>query len=346
MDKYKVSILTGVNETKIYELNKREPIGKEVLVKVDCCAICTLEQRVYDGVRKLYPFAGGHEIAGTVEKLGEDVKNIKIGDKVAVRTLNTCGECYYCRSGNENQCVVSYKSTIHEGFLGPGGFAEYVMVNAKSIYKVADDVDLKHAALTEPLACCIHSVNQADINLGDDVVVVGVGIMGALHIQLSKLKGARVIACEIDDSRLEVAKKMGADVVINSTDMNNVISEINKLTDNRGADVVFCTVPSTQVASDCIKITGKLGRAIMYTSFHPDNPVEVSVNHIHSSEMVITGAVSPKNVDFLTATKLISNKSIDLSHLITSTEKLCNIDEAYKKALSPTAYRIIVESAK
>lgn len=346
MEKYLVSILTGPNQTEIYEMERKDPVGKQVLVKIDSCAICTLEQRVFDGVRKIYPFAGGHEVAGTVEMTGNLVKSFKVGDKVVIRTLNTCGECFYCRSGNENQCIVSYQASIHPGFLGPGGFAEYMMVEAKNVYKVADDVDLTHAALTEPLACCIHSVNKANINFGEDVVVMGVGIMGAFHIQLSKLRGARVIACEIDDARLEIASQMGADITIKSDNMNYVSEEIKRLTDNRGADVVFCTVPSTQVASDCIKFTGKLGRVIMYTSFHPDNPIEVSPNHIHSSEMVITGAVSPGNKDFLTATRLLSNKTINLSGLITGTVSMDNIDEAYMKALNPSAYRIVVKCDK
>jgi L-iditol 2-dehydrogenase len=343
MEKYLVSILTGPKQTQIYEMERNNPVGKQVLVKVDSCAICTLEQRVFDGVRKIYPFAGGHEVAGTVERIGDSVKNIKQGDKVVIRTLNTCGECFYCRSGNENQCIVSYQASIHPGFLGPGGFAEYMMVEAKNVYKVADDVELSHAALTEPLACCIHSVNKANISFGEDVVVMGVGIMGAFHIQLAKLRGARVIACEIDNERLEVARQMGADFAIKSDDMTYVVNEIKKLTDNRGADVVFCTVPSTQLASDCIRLAGKLGRVIMYTSFHPDNPIEVSPNQIHSSEMVITGAVSPGNKDFLTATRLLSNKAVKLDGLITDTVSMGNIDEAYMKALNPSAYRIIVK---
>ena len=343
MGKYKVSVLSDRHEITIHELDLREPEGKEVLVKIDSSAICTLEQRVYEGIRKLYPFAGGHEASGTVEKVGKKVKTVKPRDKVVIRTLNTCGECHYCRSGNENQCVVSYQASIHEGLRGPGGIAEHMMIDAKNVYKMADDVDLEYAALTEPLACCIHSVNNAHIELGEDVVVMGVGIMGAFHIQLSKLRGARVIACEIDEKRMEVAKKMGADIVLNSTNMEDVKAKVNELTENRGADVVFCTVPSTKVAEDCIHLTGKLGRVIMYTSFHPDNPVPISVNHVHSSEMIITGAVSPRNKDFQTAARLISNKVINLEGLITATVPMMDIEEAYKKALDPGAYRVIIK---
>ena len=128
--------------------------------------------------------------------------------------LTSCGECYYCRNGHENKCATAFIANIHDGVGGPGGFAEYMMLDAKALYKMADDLDLKYAALTEPLACCVHSINNADIQLGDDVVVVGNGIMGAFHIQLAKLRGARVIVCEVDEERLAVAEKLGADVII------------------------------------------------------------------------------------------------------------------------------------
>ena len=341
MDKYNVSVISGVNELETLQVEKSMPAGRQVLVKVEYCAICTLEQRVYSGVMKRYPFAGGHEISGVIEAAGDDVTSVKPGDKVAVRMLNSCGECYYCKSGQENQCVVSFKASVHDGLMGPGGFSEYMVLDAKNVYKVADDVDLAHAALAEPLACCVHSINNAAIKLGDDVVVLGVGIMGALHIQLAKLRGARVIACEIDEQRLEVARKMGADILINSGS-EDAVAKVKELTEGRGADAVFCTVASTKLASDSIEMTGKLGRAVMYTSFHPDNPVEISVNKVHSSEMIITGAVNPKMSDFLTASRLISNKTIDLSALISDVVNFGSIDEAFKTALRPDTYRVLV----
>ena len=176
MKTYKVAVIEDVKKIVFKEVRKREPEDRQVLVKVDSCAICTLEQRVYNGVMNRYPFAGGHEAAGTVEAIGKKVKGVQVGDKVA----------------------------------------EYMMMDASDVYKMDPKIDLTHAALSEPLACCVHSIENGQIGLGDDVVVIGVGIMGALHIQLAKLKGARVIACELDDTRLEIAKKMGADILINS----------------------------------------------------------------------------------------------------------------------------------
>lgn len=342
MSTYKISVLTDKEKVEIRELEKRQPVGKQVLVKIDSCAICTLEQRFYTGVMNRYPFAGGHEAAGIVEAVGEEVKSVAPGDKVTIRLLTSCGECYYCRNGHENQCVVSFIAKTHEGVGGPGGLSEYMMVDAKNIYKMADDINLEYAALTEPLACCVHSIGNGNVQLGDDVVVIGVGIMGALHIQLAKLRGARVIACEVDDTRLEVAKKMGADILVNSK-KEDAVAKIKELTEGRGADVVFCTVAISAIAADAVQMAGKVGKVIFYSSFHPDNPIEISPNKIHSTEQIITGSVNPQTKDFLIASRLISGKIIDLSELISARVPFDEIDEAFKKAIDPSTYRIIVK---
>ena len=340
MSTYKVSVLTEKGKIEIKELEKKQPSGKQVLVKIDSCAICTLEQRFYTGVMNRYPFAGGHEAAGIVEAVGEEVKSVAPGDKVTVRLLTSCGECYYCRNGHENQCVVSFIAETHEGIGGPGGLSEYMMADAKNIYKMADDINLEHAALTEPLACCVHSIQNADVQMGDDVVVIGVGIMGALHIQLAKLRGARVIACEVDDARLEVARKMGADITVNTKGID-AAAKIKELTDGRGADVVFCTVAISEIAADAVGMAGKIGR--FYSSFHPDNPIEISPNKIHSTEQILTGSVNPQTKDFLIATRLLSGKLIDVSELISATIPLNEIEDAFNKAVDPSTYRIIVK---
>lgn len=341
-DTYKLAIISGEKKIEIVEKTLRKPEGSQVLVKIDSCAICTLEQRIYNGVMKRYPFAGGHEAAGTVAAVGSKVKSLKIGDKVSTRMLTSCGECYYCRNGHENQCVISFKADIHEGVGGPGGFAEYMLLDAKALYKMADDLDLTYAALSEPLACCVHSINNANIELGNDVVVIGVGIMGAFHIQLAKLRGARVIACEVDKARLEIAKKMGADILINSNEVNP-IEKVKELTEGRGADVVFCTAALTQLAYDSIQMAGKVGRVIMYSSFHPDKPIELSVNSVHSTEINITGAVNANTRDFLAATRLLSGRIIDPSLLISEVVPLEKIEYAFERAIDPKTYRIIVK---
>lgn len=342
MQHYKASVIVNERTIELRELELKAPLCNQVLVKVDSCAICTLEQRIYGGSMKRYPFAGGHEVSGVVKAVGEGVKHVGGGEKVVIRLLNACGECYYCRSGHENQCETAFIAATHDTLNGPGGLAEYLTVDAKNVYRLPDDMNLCHAALTEPLACCVHSVQKADIRLGDDVVVIGIGIMGALHIQLAKLRGARVIACERDEARLEVARKMGADVLIHSEDVGTVRSVLN-LTENRGADVVFCTAATPAAAKESVEMTGKLGRVVLYSSFHPDEPISLNVNKVHSTEVVITGAVNPDVRDFQTACRLLASGLVDVSELITEAVPLQDIDRAFQLAMQPSTYRIVVQ---
>ena len=342
MSKYRVGVMTAEKTIEIREMELRSPASGQVLIKVECCAICTMEQRVWSGLMKRYPFSGGHEMSGTVVEGCGSAAGVKVGDKVAIRMLTSCGECCYCRGGAENQCVKSFEASVHEGLSGPGGLAEYMLVDAKSVYKVADDLKPEFAALSEPLACCVHSINRGGIELGNDVAVIGVGIMGALHIQLAKLRGARVIACEVAHDRLEVAGAIGADVLVDSGAADPV-SVIKELTGGRGADVVFCTTALTELASQAIAMTSNTGRCVLYSSFHPSKPIDLDVNKVHYSEMVITGSVNPTMKDFLTSTRLLSAKLIDPSLLISEIVPFDDLDYAFRRAVDPRTYRVIVK---
>ena len=342
MQYYRAGVIAGVNKIEFYQLVRTKPQHNQVLIRVTHCAICTLEQRIYSGTIHRYPFAGGHEVSGIVEEVGPDVQYIKPGEKVVVRFLNTCGECYYCRSGHENLCETAFKASTHPNLNGPGGLSEYIAVDAMNVYKLPQEVDLAQAALAEPLACCIHSVRKADIRLGEDVAVIGIGIMGALHIQLAKMKGARIIACEMDPDRLEMARRLGADVLINSSE-ENAKDRILNVTEGRGADVVFCTAAQPSVAEESVQIAGKVGRVVLYSSFHPDEPISLNVNRIHSTEIEITGSINPNISDFLTASRLMARGLIDVSKLITEIVPFEEMDSAFKKAIDPTPYRIVVQ---
>ena len=173
-------------------------------------------------------------------------------------------------------------------------------------------------------------------------VVIGAGIMGALHIRLAKMGGARVIVSELDPARMDVARKMGADIVINASEADP-IAQVKELTEGRGADAVFCTVATSAVAKQAVDMAGKLGRVVMYTSFFPDLPIEISPTKLHSGEQILTGSVNPNPVDFLTATRLLSRKLIDVSSLISDRVPMAEIDRAFREAVEPNTYRIIVK---
>lgn len=343
--KIRTAAVTGLKKAEILELETPDLMPGEALVKVHAVALCTLEQRIFRGeVRMPLPATGGHEVSGEVVAFGPGVnlKKWAVGDRVAVRLLYNCGECYYCRTGHTNMCERAQKKPTREGLLvGPGGLCDYVIVNTASLFKIPDTLSYEEASLTEPLACVVHSVNRANIQLGEDVVVIGGGIMGQYHVMLAKRKGARVILSEVDETRRALAEELGADITFNPMEQDPV-EFVKSLTEGRGADVVFNTTAIPSVVPQAIAMTGKTGRMVQYSSMHPDAPVPVSPQMLHGSEPILTGSISPDGHDFFTANRLLSSGIIDCKKLIAKKFPFEQAQEAFEAAIVPGTFRVII----
>ena len=343
--KIRTVAVTGPRQTGILELETPDLRNGEVLVKVHAVALCTLEQRIFKGEVKMpLPCTGGHEVSGEIAALGEGVnaKKWAVGDRVSVRLLYSCGECYYCRTGRTNMCERSQKKPTREGLLiGPGGLCDYIIVKSSDLFKIPDALTYQEAALTEPLACCVHSVERADLRLGEDVVVIGGGIMGQNHVMLAKRRGCRVIMSEVDEGRRKLAESLGADVTFNPMETDPV-EFVKSLTDGRGADCVFNTTAIPSVVPQAIAMVGKGGRMVQYSSMHPDAPVPVSPQQLHNQEIILTGAVSPTGENFFTANRLISSGIIDMKPLIQEEYPFEQAQTAFERAVTPGMFRVII----
>jgi threonine dehydrogenase-like Zn-dependent dehydrogenase len=345
-DKMKAVAVTSEKKIEIIEINKPAIKPNQVLVKIKACALCTYEQRVYTGVKKFpLPFIGGHEIAGEIVQAGSnvDVSIYKPGTRVAARILYKCGVCYYCHRGKENLCVDINKQLINEpGIYGIGGLGQYVALDTTQIWILPEDISFEKAALTEPLACIVNSVWQGNPQLGDDVVIIGGGIMGMLHLLCLKLQGTRIIMSEPDEKRRNLALELGCDYVIDPF-KTDPVKEVKELTDGRGADVVFNTTSISSVAEQAVQMTGYLGRCVMYSSQHPDVPIKISTNWLHNSEAVITGAVSPSIRSFDAAVNLLSKNIINPEKLISAVFDYTEAAQAFEAAIRPDTYRVIIK---
>lgn len=344
--KMKAAAITSEEKVEIIEVKKPIPKEGEVLVNIKACALCTFEQRTYLGVIKMpLPFIGGHEISGIIESVGPgvDEKEFPVGEKVAVRGFNSCGRCYYCRLGSENLCTnMSNSNKYHdEEVNGIGGLAQYIAIDQNCIYKLPKNLPFEYGAIAEPLACVVNSMKQGEVDLGNDVVVIGAGIMGILHVMLSKLRGARVIVSEPDAARRAKAKEAGADIVFDPVE-ENFVEKVKSLTEGRGADVIFNTTAIAKLAEEAIQGVRNNGRVVMYSSIHPDEPISVSPNWIHKSQVKITGAVNPTVESFQTSVILLSKGLIKPKNLISAKFSLDNIQKAFEEAIRPDTYRIIV----
>ena len=207
-------MFTGEKQIEIQEYPIPEVSDDMVLVKTDACAICTWEQRVYTGEKKVdFPFIGGHEMVGKIVKMGKNVdqRQWSVGDFVAVGVTLPCKNCYQCKSGNEQNCEHFDHSKQLEGLpeKGMGGLSSHLLVHPSNLFHL-HDITPEEATITEPLSCVLHSVETADIQFGDTVVVIGCGIMGLLHTILATKRGASVIVSDTNEERTKLGLELGA----------------------------------------------------------------------------------------------------------------------------------------
>lgn len=343
-EKMRAIAVTAVDKVEIIECDKPTISAYELLVRIKATSLCTVEQRTFRGVKKFgFPFVGGHEGYGEVAAVGDRVENFKVGDKVVFNMLY-CGQCDACKSGNSTQCenlrYLTPPLDIEGAVLG-GALAEYVRVSYVCAHKVLGDVKPEYAALTEPVSCCLHSVNKAKIRMGDTAVVIGGGIMGMCQIQLCKLRGARVILSEPMAERREKSLAVGADLVVDPL-AEDPVEFVKNAIDGRGAEVVINTTPITAVWQQAMDMLAPKGRLLAYSSQHPDVPVPISFGRLHSKEYELIGTVNPGAEDFVQAVRLIRYGMLNMDALIECTYDFEDAQEAFEKASQPNTYRVVI----
>lgn len=342
----KTLVYTGPRQIEIVEYPIPEVSDDKVLIKVEACAICTWEQRVYTGVKKVdYPFIGGHEMVGTIAAMGKNVdkRQWAIGDRVAVGVTLPCKNCYQCKSGNEQNCEHFDHSKQQEGLpeKGMGGLSSHLLVSPENIFHI-DNITPEEATITEPLSCVLHSVETADVQFGDVVVVIGCGIMGLLHAMLSVKKGACVIVSDTNEERTALALQLGASYAVNPA-KENLEERVKEITKGVKAQVVFDTTPISAVVDDALKIVANNGRVILYSSFYPDKPVSFSPDWLHKSAARIMGTANSNTVDFTKATRLLSNKIIDVKPFVSEVYNFEDYEKAFESAIKGDKFRVVIK---
>jgi L-iditol 2-dehydrogenase len=277
----KAAVLVSPGNIEVREVDTPIIKSDEVLVKLKNCGICTLEQRLYRGDMKIfYPIIPGHEVSGEVAEVGSDVlSDLYSGTPAALDLVTRCGECYYCRTGQSNMCRHKFK----QGTRILGGFGEYIAVKAYQVFPIPDSLSFEEAAFAEPVACCIRSLKKINLTLGEDLLILGSGSMGLMHLQVARAMGARVFVSDPDVKRLGKASELGAAVVIDPKN-ENLIRIIMELTDGRGVDAVVITSPAHAALSSALDTLSKTGRVNIYTSYGDKPAFPVDANTLHRNE--------------------------------------------------------------
>jgi L-iditol 2-dehydrogenase len=317
-------VITAPMEAAVHEIEQWSPQPYELLIRCKAAAVCTTERLIFSGHRQMYPAIGGHEVAGVVEWVGENEIGLNIGDSVAIDAVRRCGRCYYCLKDFSNHCIEMRERRLRNGFvLIGGGFAEYTIAPSARAFRLSTNANLEEASLIEPLACCVHSVKKARIDLGDTVVIIGAGTMGILHLILLNLIGARVVMVDVDQDRLDFAKGMGAAEILDGRRCDPT-KLAHDLTEGRGADAVFVTANSEAAGAQALAMVGRLGSIVFYSSQYPSGVLNLDWNRVHYEEVTITGAQGKTHKDFQEAVRLFSNGQVSLGPLIS---KVISLDE-------------------
>lgn len=273
------AVLKGQNDIRVEEVEVPEPGSHEVLVKVHACAICgtdpTVISKGWKGMPPYGSFIPGHEYSGEIVAVGPDVKDFKIGDRIAIESHKGCGYCVNCKRGKYTICLNYGKPETghrHYGFTTNGGYAQYVVNNISTLYKVADNVSYEEAALVTTAACVHYALDNIGGFLGGETVaVLGPGPIGLMAVQLSKALGAgKVYLTGTRESRLKVGRDLGADMTININEQN-VIDTIMKDTEGMGVELVIECSGAPSAVEEAYEIVMRGGRLSFVGDSH-ENP--------------------------------------------------------------------------
>ena len=307
----------------------------EVLVRVGACGVCGTDLKIVAGVYKgswppALPFIQGHEWAGTVAALGPGVSGLKVGDRVAAENHKGCGTCANCRRGRYNLCEVARsqgKAYKLYGHSAQGAFAEYAARPAGLLHKLPDAVSFEEGTIVNQGALGLHAIRRCRIEPGDTVVVIGPGLVGLITVQLAKAVGATRVIIVGRGPRLELAKELGADDVVDIT-TTDTVKGILALTDGRGADCAFeCAgTPEAVVASiNCVKRGGRV--ALVGLTGNKD--VSFNTDRLALDEVDIFGVRSSPNA-YPELINLIAAGKVNVKKLVSRTYALDQINEAFE----------------
>jgi L-iditol 2-dehydrogenase len=309
----KALVLREVNLLEYVDRPDPEIGNDDVLVAVKACGICGSDVHGIDGStgRRQPPIVMGHEASGEIVAVGAHVKNRRAGDRVTFDSTVYCGACGFCRQGLTNLCDERRVLGVScDSYRQHGALADYVAVPQRILHAIPDGVSFEQAAMVEPVAVALHAVKRGSVSPADTAVVVGTGVIGLFVVQCLRALGCgTVVAVDIDPQRLDLAKRLGADVALKS-DPRRVAEEVARRTGGRGADRAFEVVgitPTLQIAARCLRRGGTL------TLVGNDSPVvELPLQVIVTREIAAGGSCAtcgeyPECLDLIAAGKVDTN---------------------------------------
>jgi L-iditol 2-dehydrogenase len=346
-NKMTAAVFEGVENITIQQVEIPKIQSGDLLMKVGAAAICGTDVRIFygkktKGVRT--PSILGHEFAGEIVDVGEDVAGWQAGDRVTVAPVIACGECYYCRHDLQNIC--SNRTAM--GYEYDGAFAEYVRipetaVKAGNIFRLPAQLTNEEAAISEPLSCCINGQeNMGGVIPGDKVLIIGMGPIGSMHMLLVKaVPETQVLVSDPSSERRELAAAYGADHVIDPTSVD-LKETVLQYSDNIGVDKVIIAVGIAGMVNDLLGMLRKGGAINFFAGFPAGSQSTIDPNLIHYGQIHVSGASASKPQHFETALMAIAGGNVPAKSVISHTYPLGEFDQALKTAINLSGMKTVV----
>ena len=314
----------GNNVFEVEEVEKPVVQDGQVLVEVKAASICTTDFH-YDNFKCTPPIVPGHEVSGVIVEVGKDVEPLRVGERVTLDPVQRCGECYCCTHGIEHLCL----NTRHLGDTEiPGGWGEYVAIDAANAYRISEGVAFESAALMEPAAVCLESFYRSGFQKGWDVLVMGDGTFGFIHAMVAKILGAeKIIVAGHYDERLGRIKKATGAVICNThnEDLTELLSDN---IDKGGIDIAIEATGAGPVVNIALNALRPRGTLILFS--YVWQPEIMDLGLAHMKELNVLGACRSLGC-FERCIELVQNKQLDLAALIDIKVPLEEVSAAMEK---------------
>ena len=310
----------------------------DLLLRVAASGICGTDPHILHGVYPAnLPIIPGHEYAGVIETVGAEVQGFRPGDHVAVDPNIVCNTCSFCRRGKSHLC----SNLVALGVDIPGGFAEYSVFPAAQAYLLPKELPLAHAALAEPLACCIRGVDLVGVSSGDRVAIFGVGPMGAMILELVRMEGAsEVLVVEPQAGRRRRAEQLGARVVIDPAKDPPVEAIRSQFPD--GVEAVFDCSGHPEAIRQALKVVMRGGTVMLFGVCAKENNIEINPFWVNDNEITIRGSYNNPCTQSR-AIDLLGSGRLNAGAVVTDHFSLKDAKEAYRRTGTSESLKVVIE---
>ncbi|MFH1394758.1 MAG: zinc-dependent dehydrogenase [Candidatus Omnitrophota bacterium] len=314
-------------DIQIEEVPVPEISVDEILVKVIASGICGSDVMEWYRIKKA-PLVLGHEIAGEIVKIGQNVKKYKLGDRVFVSHHVPCNTCYYCLRGEHTVC-----DTLHNTNFDPGGFAEYIRIPKinvdRGVFLLPNEVSYEEAVFIEPLACVLRSQRIVGMSPGKSVLILGSGISGLLHVSLARATGAGcIIATDVNENRLKMAHQFGAGTIIAADE--DLSDGVRRANNGRLADLVIVCTGALSAFIQALQSVERGGTVLFFAPTDPGVNLSVPVNDFWRNGIKLVPSYGNSPLDADTAIELIKAKRLPIREMITHRLSLQEIGLGFK----------------